>query len=303
MARDAEVFAGGVAVITGAGAGIDSEVFAGGVAVITGAGAGIGSGLARRAGQLGMTVVVADIDGARAEVVAGQIRDADGRAEAVVVDVSRPAELERLADHVFTAHGSPRLLVNNAGIETIGFSWEIPVERWEATLNINIHGVVHGCRAFLPRMLENGREAWIANLSSMGAMGVMPCQTAYIMSKHAVQSFSECLYLELELKDAPIHVSSVLPGMLKTSIFEAEAGRGEPPAAAAHRRKMFEMMRDHGMDLDEGCRSILDQIARNKFWVHTQPEMSLGAMEGRIAFFRRQQGPTMNDEVRYLVAD
>lgn len=281
----------------------DVEVFSGGVAVITGAGAGIGSGLARRAGALGMTVVVTDINGANAEKVAGQIREAGGKAEALVVDVSQPAELDRLADHVFACHGSPRLLVNNAGIETIGYSWEIPIDRWEATLDINIHGVVHGCRAFIPRMLESGQEAWIANLASMGAMGVMPCQTAYIMSKHAVQSFSECLFLELELKGAPIHVSSVLPGMLKTSIFEAEAGKGEPAGAGTHRRKMFEMMRDYGMDLDQGCKLILEQVADKKFWVHTQPEMSLGAMEGRIEFFRSQQGPTMNEQVRYLVEE
>ena len=84
----------------------DEEKFAGGVAVITGAGAGIGSGFARRAGELGMTVVVTDINGAAAEAVAQEIRDAGGKAEARVVDVSKPAELDRLADDVFAAHGS-----------------------------------------------------------------------------------------------------------------------------------------------------------------------------------------------------
>jgi NAD(P)-dependent dehydrogenase (short-subunit alcohol dehydrogenase family) len=280
---------------------LDRDKFAGGVAVITGAGAGIGSGLARRAGALGMTVVVTDIDPARAERTASEIVSAGGKADALVVDVSQPRELDRLADHVFATHGGVRLLVNNAGIETIGNTWEIPIERWEATLNINVHGVVHGCRAFLPRMIAGGKEAWIANLASMGAFGIMPQQTAYIMSKHAVQSFSECLHCELELAGAPIHIASVMPGMLKSSIFEASAGQGELPAAAAHRRKMFEMMRDHGMDLDEGCKLILEQVADGKFWVHTQPEMSLGAVEGRIAFFRSQQAPVMNAEVRYLV--
>lgn len=279
----------------------DTQIFAQGIAVITGAGAGIGMGLARRAGTLGMTVIVADINEASAQKVAGAIVAAGGKAEAVVVDVSKPAELDRLADHVYAAHGVPRLLINNAGIETIGNVWEIPVARWEATLNINIHGIVHGCRAFLPRMIESGQESWIANLASMGAFGVMPQQTAYIMSKHAIQAFNECLHCELELVGAPIHISSVLPGMLKTSIFEASGGAGEPAAAAAHRRKMFEMMRDYGMDLDEGCKSILEQVADGKFWVHTQPEMSMGAVEGRIEFFRSQRAPVMNDEVRHLV--
>lgn len=279
----------------------NAEKLGGGVAVITGAGAGIGAGLARRAGELGMTVVVTDVDLARAESVAGEIEAGGGRAEAERVDVSRPDELDRLADLVQARHGDVRLLINNAGIETIGYSWEIPAERWETTLNVNIHGVVHGVRAFAPRMLASGKEAWIANLASMGAFSVMPCQTAYIMTKHAVEAFSECLYLEMQLKQAPIHVCSVMPGMLKTSIFEASAGVGEPPAAASHRRKMFEMMRDYGMDLAEGCKLILEQVAEGRFWIHTQPEMSMPAVESRIEFFRSQQPPLLNDAVRDLV--
>ena len=135
---------------------IEQEKFAGGVAVVTGAGAGIGMGFARRFAEVGMTVIVTDIAAERAEKVAGEIRDRGGKAEAMVVDVSRPEELDRLAAEVFDRHGGCRVLVNNAGIETIGNSWEIPVGRWEATLNINIHGVIHGCRAFIPHMLKAG---------------------------------------------------------------------------------------------------------------------------------------------------
>lgn len=281
--------------------GKDQDVFAGGVAVITGAGAGIGSGIARRAGELGMTVVVSDISKERAEKVAGEIRAKGGKAEALVVDVSRPTELDRLAAEVNERFGHVRLLVNNAGIETIGYTWEIPLERWEATLNINIHGIVHGVRAFVPYMLESGKEAWIANLASVGGFSVMPTQTAYIMTKHAVQSFSECLYLEMELKKAPIHVCSVLPGMLKTSIFEAEAGKGEPLAASAHRQAMFEMMAAYGMDLDEGCKVILEQVAEGKFWVSTQPEMTEQAVSGRIRFMSEQSPPFLADQAKQLL--
>lgn len=278
-----------------------ANVFDSGLAVITGAGAGIGAGIARRAGELGMSVVVTDVDADRARKVADQIIAAGGTAEALQVDVSRAGELDRLAETVHARHGDVRLLVNNAGIETIGFTWEIPAERWDATLNINIHGVVHGVRAFAPQMLASGKEAWIVNMASMGSFGIMPCQTAYIMTKHAVQSFSECLYLEMQLKQAPVHVCSVMPGMLKTSIFEESAGKGEPSSASAHRRKMFEMMRDYGMDLEEGCALILDQVAEGRFWIHTQPEMSMPAIESRIEFFKSQLPPVMNEAVRDLV--
>ena len=279
----------------------DEEKFAGGVAVITGAGAGIGSALSRRAAELGMTVVVTDIAASRAETVASDIRAAGGKAEAMVVDVSKPAELDRLAETVFDRHGGVRLLVNNAGIETIGYAWEIPAERWEATLNINLHGVIHGVRAFVPKMLAKGEEAWIANLASIGAFGTMPTQTAYILTKHAVQSFSECLYLELEMVKAPIHVASVIPGMLKTNIFDAAAGVGEPEGAARHRKVMHDLMKAHGMDLAEGCQRILEQVAANKFWVSTQPEMTAGVLAGRVAFLRDQAFPELAEQARQLV--
>lgn len=279
----------------------EAEVFSGGVAVITGAGAGIGSGLARRAGELGMTVVVTDVRGERAEAVADEIRARGGAAEALAVDVSRPAELDRLARQVFERHGEVRLLVNNAGIETLGLTWEIPAERWEATLNTNIHGVVHGVRAFVPHMLKAGKEAWIANLASIGAFGTMPTQTAYIMTKHAVQAFSECLYLEMEAAGAPIHVSSVIPGMLKTSIFDAEAGGGEPAGARQHRKIMHDLMAAHGLDLAEGCRRIMAKIAAGEFWADTQPEMTEQSVAGRIEFLRSRRAPVLAAQARELL--
>lgn len=279
----------------------DEEKFAGGVAVITGAGAGIGSGFARRAGELGMHVVVSDINGAAAEAVAQEIRDAGGKAEAMVVDVSQPAELDRLANAVFAKHGSVRLLINNAGIETIGYTWEIPAERWESTLNINIHGIIHGVRAFVPKMLATGEECWIANLASIGAFGMMPTQTAYMLTKHAIQSFSECLYLEMQLKGAPIHVSSVIPGMVKTSIFDAGAGAGEPADSTGHRKAMHDMMASYGMDLAEGTRVMLEQIAANKFWVSSQPDMTEQTLAGRIKFFQDQANPEIAEGARQLL--
>jgi NAD(P)-dependent dehydrogenase (short-subunit alcohol dehydrogenase family) len=270
----------------------DADVFAGGIAVVTGAGSGIG-----------MTVVVTDIDPEAAARTVGEIAAGGGKAEAVRVDVSQPEELDRLAELVFDRHGEVRLLVNNAGIETVGYTWEVPAARWEATLNINVHGAIHGVRAFVPRIIASGKEAWIGNLSSVGAFGQMPAQTAYTVTKHAVQAFSECLYLEMELKNLPIHVSAIVPGMLRTNIFNAEAGAGEPDNAQGHRRAMFEMMRDYGMDLDEGCRLFLEQMAECRFWVHSQPDMSEQIIGERIRFLKDQIPPIMPDLARQIAAD
>jgi NAD(P)-dependent dehydrogenase (short-subunit alcohol dehydrogenase family) len=279
----------------------EEQVFSGGVAVITGAGAGIGMGIARRCGEIGMHVVVTDVDEGRARKVAEEIVAKGGKAEAIRVDVSKPEALDALAQDVFDRHGAVRLLVNNAGIETLGNVWEIPTARWEATLNINIHGVVHGVRAFVPHMLRVGQEAWIGNLASIGSFGIMPTQTAYIMSKHAIESFSECLYLEMQLAKAPINVCSIIPGMLKTSIFDAEAGAGEPEGAARHRATMAHLMATYGMDLDEGCRRFVEGMAERRFWVSSQPEMTDNALAGRIAFFQGQHAPALNEQTKELL--
>lgn len=280
---------------------IEETKLGGGVAVITGAGAGIGMGIAKRCGAIGMHVIVTDINESAAKAVAAEIIAAGGKAEALPLDVSQPSALDALAEDVFARHGAVRLLVNNAGIETIGNTWEIPLERWEATLNINIHGVVHGCRAFIPHMIKAGEECWVANLSSIGAFGIMPTQTAYIMSKHATQSFSECLYLEIERSGAPIHVASVIPGMLKTSIFDAERGTGEPGSAAKHRATMAHMMAAYGMDLDEGCAKIVAKIAANEFWVDTQEEMTDSSVETRVGFLRSRAAPELTEQTRALL--
>lgn len=278
-----------------------AEAFCGGLAVITGAGAGIGAGLARRAAQLGMRVIVADISPASAQSVAAEIEAAGGTAHAMVVDVSRADLIERFAGEVHERFGNVRLLVNNAGIETVGYTWEIPAERWDATLDINVHGVVHGVRAFMPHMIASGEECWVANLSSVGGFGQMPIQTSYIMSKHAVQSFSECLKLEVGLLDLPIHVSAIIPGMVRTRIFDAtDADQGE--VAVAHRTAMREAMAANGMDLGKACERIMDQLATGQFWVSTQPRMTQMFVENRAAFLSAQAEPVLAPELAPMFA-
>ena len=280
---------------------ISRDVFGGGVAVITGAGAGIGEGLSRRACELGMKVVLADIAGDRVEALAAELRSAGAEVMPVTVDVGRPEELDRLAERVHAAWGDVRLLVNNAGIETMGLSWEIPAARWEQTLNVNIHGVIHGVRAFAPRMLASGKPACIANLASIGSFSVMPTQTAYMVTKHAVQAFTECLYLEMQLTGKPVQVSSIIPGMVKTSIFDAKAGEGEPDGARRYRTVMREMMAGYGMDLAEACRIIFDKLAAGEFWVDTQPEMTADCVNGRVAFLKERAYPEIPGAARGLL--
>jgi NAD(P)-dependent dehydrogenase (short-subunit alcohol dehydrogenase family) len=249
------------------------QVFAGGVAVITGAGSGIGAALARVTAEQGMRVVLADIDLARAQQVAARIVASGGEAMAVRVDVARSDDLDILARTAFDRYGEVTLLINNAGIETLGFSWELDAALWDKTLNVNIHGAIHGVRAFVPRMLASGKRCWIANTASIGGLGMMPVQTSYILSKHALISFSECLYLEMQLKQAPIQVSAILPGPVSTRIF-ADSQTTRDATSDRHRALMAGMLEHQGISADEAARRILPQLAAGEFWVSTHPEMT-----------------------------
>lgn len=275
-----------------------NDVFAklaGGVAVITGAGGGLGSGLARQTAALGMKVVVADIAFRNAQEVASKITSEGGRAEAVAVDVSKPEELNRLADYVHSKYGNVRLLINNAGIETLGLCWEVSSERLDTTLNVNIHGVAHGVRAFLPRMIESKQECWVANVSSIGAFGGVPTQSVYIMTKHAVQAFTEGLYLDVQGVEAPIHVSAVIPGLLRTGIFDGSTGslmpNDEMTPLQKYRREMAQLADEHGMEVDEASRMIINQIAEGKFWVSTHPEILEDFISRRVSFLSNYEFP------------
>ena len=186
--------------------------------------------------------------------------------------------------------------MNNAGIETLGFCWELPAAVWEKTLNINIHGAIHGVRAFAPRMLEAGKRAWIANTTSIGGLGMMPIQTSYVLSKHAILSFSECLYLEMQVKKAPIQVSAILPGPVATRIFE-DSKTGEDPVNAHHREIMRNMLKADGISGYEAAERILPQLAEGKFWVSTHPEITAEFAANRAQHLSSQADPMLPPEV------
>jgi short-subunit dehydrogenase len=272
-------------------------MFTDGVAVITGAGSGIGEALARTAAASGMTVVLADIDASRIDRVSAEINNAGGLALAIPTDVADPAALDRLAARTHEAFGDVRLLVNNAGVETVGLIWDIPAELWERMFKINALGVVNGVRAFAPRMLECGRPAHIANVASVGGLSIFPVETAYISSKHAVLSFTEGLYLEMLMQQKPIHVSAVMPGPVATGIFDDARGAGS--AQDHHRSAMKDMLAD-GMQPMEAARIILAGIAQGDFWVSTHPDLTLRTARMRADYLSTLALPDLPDTARKI---
>ncbi|MFF9542512.1 SDR family NAD(P)-dependent oxidoreductase [Streptomyces albidoflavus] len=262
------------------------ETFSGGTAVITGAGAGMGAGLARHAAlDLRMRVVLADVDEQALEQRRAELTEAGAHVEVAPVDVRDAAAVQQLADHVAERHGPVRLLVNNAGVEQFGYLWDTPVAGWERLVEVNVNGVFHGVRAFLPRMLEQAEPAWVLNLSSVGAMTALPLQAPYIMSKHAVLALTECLHQEVALAGAShVRVCAVLPGAVVSRIFDSAGGvdEGDVQAAEAARESMFQV-RDRAITADEAAETILRQAAEGEFYIVTQPETVLRVMRERAA--------------------
>lgn len=247
------------------------ERFAEGVAVVTGSGAGIGEGLARELGRLGMTVVVADLDLARAEQVAGSIGEAGGTAIAAGLDVADYEQVDSLAERLADEYGGTDLLINNAGLQGSGPAWEVDPSRWRQVMAVNVDGVFHGVRAFLPRMISRGAPAVIANLSSVGGVGIVPFQSPYIASKHAVQALTECVRQEVDLLGLPIQVSAVLPHFVRSRIFADNPASGHP-VADAYFAWMQSVNASTAMAPENAAAHILDELAAGTFWVFTDDE-------------------------------
>ena len=278
-----------------------SAPFGGGVAVITGAGAGIGAGLARHAAGLGMTVVLADIDAKAVAALRDELTRAGIVAIDAVCDVRDPGAVSALAERVYRDVGPVRLLINNAGIEQFGYLWDTPVENWNRLVDINISGVFHGVRAFLPLMIEAGEPAWVWNLSSIGGVAVVPLQAPYIISKHAVLALTECLRLEVELAGHNhIHVQAVLPGAVVSNIFESAGGvsDGDVVAAESQRAAMLDIKAD-AMDPRAAAEAVFEQAAEGRFYLLTQPDYVGSAMAERAEVLVSQRPPALRTRRRF----
>lgn len=203
------------------------------VAVVTGAASGIGRGLADALAAEGMKVVLADIEAGRLEEVAVEMRDTGAQVLPVVTDVTDASSVEALAQRTIDAFGAVHVVCNNAGVFTAGVSWEAPIEDYEWVLGVNVWGVIHGCRTFIPIMLKQDTEGHIVNTASMAGVTNGPYSAPYYMSKHAVLSLSESIYHELQMRSAKIGISALCPELVATNINNSSRNR----PAALQRKK------------------------------------------------------------------
>ena len=251
--------------------------FEGRTAVITGAGSGIGAALARRAANEGMNVVLADIQEDQARAVAAAI-GAD-RTLAVRCDVSDEASVAALADAAYARFGAVNLLCNNAGIVPGGRHrkvWEYGLGDWQWSLGVNLYGVVHGMRVFVPRMIAAGRPGHILNTASVAGVVSGSGSACYGAAKHAVVRATEALYAGLKEVGAPIGVTMLCPGLVKTGIYDAERHRpaafadGEGPVReSAELEAMREELYRNATTAEEAADIAFEAIIADRFYVFT----------------------------------
>jgi NAD(P)-dependent dehydrogenase (short-subunit alcohol dehydrogenase family) len=199
------------------------------VAVITGAASGIGREIAKRCGEEGMKLVLSDVDIGGLNATAAMAKGAESIC--VECDVTDPGSVDAMASAAYARFGAVHLLFNNAGVIVSGTVWSSTLEDWKWVMDVNLMGVVHGIRSFVPRMRAAGEQAHVVNTASLAGLTTVPGLGAYCVSKHAVVAITECLHLDLRAEDSPIGVSVLCPAFVPTGIAHSE--RNRPAALAA----------------------------------------------------------------------
>lgn len=247
------------------------------VAVITGSASGIGRGLAERCIQEGMKVVLADIEPPALEQAEKELKAKGGDVLAVQTDVSKESDIKELAKRTLDKFNAVHLLFNNAGVVCVGSPvWEMTQFDWQWMMGVNLWGVIHGLKVFVPIMLRQGSDCHIVNTASIAGLSTMP-DTAYAMTKHGIVGLTEALHLQLRQIDAKIRVSVLCPGLIKTRIFESARNRPtelqngdvnqtDTPQQQAALKRVLEMV-ETAMSPAQYADKVFTAINENKFYI------------------------------------
>ena len=284
------------------------QELAGRVAVITGGAGGVGRALGERVAREGMKVVLADVFADPLDEAVAGIRATGADAIGVATDVSDLASVEHLADVAYDTYGAVHLLCNNAGVGAgaQGHVWEHTLNDWGWGLAVNLYGVIHGIKAFVPRMLAVGDEGHVMNTSS-GNGGIAPLATTavYATTKAAVTTLSEVLYGQLRAIESRIGVSVLFPGpkVLKTGLLTSAGKRperwwnGAPATGPATLDEVEARLRAAGVEPDytpveDVAEEAVAGIRAGRFWILPASERTDATIRARSASLLERAAPT-----------
>ena len=260
------------------------------VAVVTGAASGIGKSLARRFAAEGMKVVLADVEEAPLAAAETELATEGAAVLAVRTDVADGAAVEALAEKAVERFGAVHVVCNNAGVGgRAGPIWSLTSADWEWTLAVNLWGVVHGIRAFVPRLLAQG-EGHVVNTASLAGLGSPATMGPYVAAKHAVVAVSEVLARDLEVAASPVRVSVLCPAFVRTRIHESHRNRPEhlapaPGSADPAKEAAGDAIRkavEAGTSPDDVASDVVDAIRSERFYVLPHPEVTLAMVKKRM---------------------
>jgi NAD(P)-dependent dehydrogenase (short-subunit alcohol dehydrogenase family) len=259
----------------------------GSVAVVTGGGSGIGRALTHELASQGVHVVVADLDQNRAEAAANEVTCEFGiDAVGVGTDVSDPASVADLAEYTYERFGRVDILCNNAGVATTGAAWEASVTDWQFVFGVNLMGVVHGIRAFVPRMLAAGIDGHVVNTCSMGGLIPIPLKAPYTASKHAVVGLSTTLRADLLAVGSSIAVTVACPGAVATNMIDAQRAHGESDdniARAQTAMRVVKATEAVRMSAEAAAQIIVASVVEGRFWAFPNAAPFFGAFDQMVA--------------------
>jgi NAD(P)-dependent dehydrogenase (short-subunit alcohol dehydrogenase family) len=281
--------------------------FEGKVAVVTGAASGIGWGLAERCAEEGMKVVLADIEEPALKEAENTLKKRGTDVVTVLTDISRFNDVENLAQKTLDAFGCVHLLFNNAGVHSQNTIWESSLKDWEWTIGVNLWGVIHGIKAFVPIMIKQQTECHIVNSASLSGLIAGALEGTYRVTKHAIVSLSETLYIELKLTGTNIGVSVLCPGFVRTRILENAQNRAEELKIPPVQREMtleeqvsaklineyYQNGIQSGMPPRECARLVFEAIREDRFYIITHPAESYRQIQRRMENIIQGRNPTV----------
>jgi NAD(P)-dependent dehydrogenase (short-subunit alcohol dehydrogenase family) len=266
------------------------------VAAVTGAASGLGRSMALAFAAEGMDVALADVDQINLTAVADEVQEKGVRAITLKVDVSQAAQVDGFRDQTIARLGAVHVVCNNAGVSPLGAVWEHTVADWQWILGVNLWGVIHGVRAFTPRLIAQN-EGHIVNTASVAGLISPPGSGAYNVTKHAVVTLSESLYHDMRERNSAIGVSVLCPAYVPTRITESERNRptalpvSEKSAATLAREAMLKKAVASGkVSADQVAQAVVAAVKEERFYILTHPRIK-GAIRARMEDILEERAP------------
>ena len=270
------------------------KMLEGKVAAVTGAASGLGRAMALAFAGEGMHAALADIDEPGLKSTLNEVQGRGVRAFAMRVDVSRYQEVESFCSKAIAQFGATHVVCNNAGVSPLGAVWENTLADWQWILGVNLWGVIHGVRAFVPRLLAQG-EGHVVNTASVAGLISPPEMGAYNVTKHAVVALSESLYHDLRLRGSPVGVSVLCPAYVPTGIADSERNRprelcnpGKNPSK--EQALLKKAVASGKLSADDVARAVVAAVKEERFYVLTHPRIK-GAIRARMEDILDERAP------------